>query len=262
MRQGRLFQCCPPLLLLLAAATLNAVDAEEKVANGKNIDEAEHAPHREDGKTNESPSVTGSNRKFNGNQEEVHEASQAALAEMVEKVASDYEQRQEANGISKKLNQPTARPQTTPTNEPAQLPSSPAPKGTSSPPPSTLKKEGDIAHSSSGPAKDQEVDFDKADMNGNGSPLDDHLKKGYVGEGSQTGPGYFSYLVVASIVCFAVYLVFHNKQKILALILEGRRKKGGSRRSRSSSAQYRKLDNNLEEAMGGNGSDSLRQIIY
>ncbi len=79
-----------------------------------------------------------------------------------------------------------------------------------------------------------------------------------------------SYVLLMLILCVAVYLVFHNKQKvkddflkiirllgkflfmpqILALVLEGRRGRGGGRtggrrRSGGSSAQYRKLDNNL-----------------
>ena len=63
----------------------------------------------------------------------------------------------------------------------------------------------------------------------------------------------------AHIICFL---------QILALILEGRRQRGnGRRRSRTGSAQYRKLDNHLEEAGGidGNGADnavSVRNIIY
>ena len=101
---------------------------------------------------------------------------------------------------------------------------------------------------------------------------------------------YFSYFVVLAILCIVCYLVFHNKQKvrillmenlgvpfvkcanhlcqILALILEGRRQRGnGRRRSRTGSAQYRKLDNHLEESGGidGNGADnavSVRNIIY
>ena len=49
----------------------------------------------------------------------------------------------------------------------------------------------------------------------------------------------------------------------MALILEGRRKNQGGRSSRrNSSAQYRKLDNNLEEAMADNSDDSIRHVIY
>ena len=56
--------------------------------------------------------------------------------------------------------------------------------------------------------------------------------------------------------------------QILALILEGRKGRGnGRRRPSRTSAQYRKLDNHLEEAGGidGNGADnaaSVRNIIY
>ena len=51
--------------------------------------------------------------------------------------------------------------------------------------------------------------------------------------------------------------------QILALLLEGRRKNSGGRSSRrGSSAQYRKLDNNLEEAMADNSEDTVRHVIY
>jgi len=94
----------------------------------------------------------------------------------------------------------------------------------------------------------------------------DHLSK--MGSGLDNQANYFSYFVVIAVLCIVFYLVFHNKQKILALILEGRKGRGnGRRRPSRTSAQYRKLDNHLEEAGGidGNGADnaaSVRNIIY
>ena len=80
----------------------------------------------------------------------------------------------------------------------------------------------------------------------------------------ETQSTFFSYFVAFTILCIVGYLVFHNKKKIIALVLEGRRRnpssRGGARRS--SSAQYRKLDNNLEEAMADNSDDNLRHVIY
>ena len=109
--------------------------------------------------------------------------------------------------------------------------------------------------------------------------LDDHMNEE---QALETQSKYFSYFVLLTVVGIIAYLVFHNKKKvepclcpwvqlqgffflfqILALVLEGRRRnqQGRGRRS-SSSAQYRKLDNNLEEAMGSNSDDSLRHVIY
>jgi len=84
-----------------------------------------------------------------------------------------------------------------------------------------------------------------------------------MGAGLDNQANYFSYFVVLAILCIVCYLVFHNKQKILALILEGRKQRGnGRRRSRTGSAQYRKLDNHLEEAGGidGNGADNAASV--
>eukprot|EP00095_Tigriopus_kingsejongensis_P005673 maker-scaffold377_size191454-snap-gene-0.33 protein:Tk05673 transcript:maker-scaffold377_size191454-snap-gene-0.33-mRNA-1 annotation:"hypothetical protein LOTGIDRAFT_155518" len=69
-----------------------------------------------------------------------------------------------------------------------------------------------------------------------------------------------SYLVLVIIVGIIFYLVFHNKQKIFALLLEG--KKSRQNRQRHRGARYHKLDNNLEEAMGSDSSGSMRHIIY
>lgn len=72
----------------------------------------------------------------------------------------------------------------------------------------------------------------------------------------------FSYLILFLIMGLVFYLVFHNKKKILALVLEGRQGRQTGGRQRHRGARYHKLDNNLEEAMGSSSSDSMRQIIY
>jgi len=71
---------------------------------------------------------------------------------------------------------------------------------------------------------------------------------------------FFGYFILLSIVAIIAYLVFHNKQKILALILEGRRRQGNRRRS--GGREYRKLDSNLEDTMDPGKETSLRQVIY
>jgi len=71
---------------------------------------------------------------------------------------------------------------------------------------------------------------------------------------------FFGYFILLSIVAIIAYLVFHNKQKILALVLEGRRRQGNRRRS--GGREYRKLDSNLEDTMDHGKETSLRQVIY
>jgi hypothetical protein len=80
---------------------------------------------------------------------------------------------------------------------------------------------------------------------------------------------FFSYFLFVMVVCIVMYVVYHNKTKILALVLEGRRTNGGrggggngSRRKHT--AAYRKLDSNLEEAITSNtiGEARTTQIIY
>lgn len=78
---------------------------------------------------------------------------------------------------------------------------------------------------------------------------------------------FFSYFMFLMFVIITFYVAYHNKSKILALLIEGRRgrtysSRGGSRR-KSHSAEYRKLDCNLEEAIQSGGSKTLStQIIY
>lgn len=77
---------------------------------------------------------------------------------------------------------------------------------------------------------------------------------------------FFSYFMFLMFVIISIYVAYHNKSKILALLIEGRRNRhssrGGSRR-KSHSAEYRKLDSNLEEAIQSGGSQTLStQIIY
>jgi len=101
----------------------------------------------------------------------------------------------------------------------------------------------------------------------NASNIDIHMN-GNVDKDPRSS-NFISYFFVISLLTVCVYLIFYNKKKLIALMLEGRRGRNGSRRSRSgsksgrsSSAQYRKLDNNLEEAMGPSSSTSFREVIY
>jgi Keratinocyte-associated gene product len=78
---------------------------------------------------------------------------------------------------------------------------------------------------------------------------------------------FFTYLCITMFLSILAYVLYHNRQKILALLVEGRR---GSRRSRerskgSSNAGYSKLalDCNLEEAITSKNSPGKGiDIIY
>ncbi|XP_011707032.1 PREDICTED: trans-Golgi network integral membrane protein 1-like [Wasmannia auropunctata] len=50
------------------------------------------------------------------------------------------------------------------------------------------------------------------------------------------------------------YIGYHNKQKIFAIVLEGRRSRSNRGRRRPSTASYRKLDCTLEEAVTSQSS--------
>ncbi|PSN57551.1 hypothetical protein C0J52_00486 [Blattella germanica] len=71
---------------------------------------------------------------------------------------------------------------------------------------------------------------------------------------------FFAYFMTMVILCIIGYLVFHNKQKILALALEGRSRR--STRRRPNTSGYRKLDSNLEEAVTSACSTSVTHVIY
>lgn len=60
---------------------------------------------------------------------------------------------------------------------------------------------------------------------------------------------FFAYFLTIMVTAIIFYLVFHNKQRIIALIIEGRAPRSGRTRRSSSRAKYHKLDNNLEEAI-------------
>lgn len=79
---------------------------------------------------------------------------------------------------------------------------------------------------------------------------------------------FFTYLCIVMFLSILLYILYHNRQKILALLVEGRQGRG-SRRSRErsrngSKAAYSKLDCNLEEAITSKKSLSGKSmdIIY
>lgn len=75
---------------------------------------------------------------------------------------------------------------------------------------------------------------------------------------------FFSYFMGVLVICVFVYVLYHNRRFVFALLLEGRRRNGGHGVGRRKhTAAYRKLDSNLEEAISsstaatGGGSMSL-----
>lgn len=73
---------------------------------------------------------------------------------------------------------------------------------------------------------------------------------------------FFSYFMMVCVVFIFGYVAYHNKQKILALVLEGRRGRRSSRTRRPNSSNYRKLDSTLEEAVTSSCNKNSTQVIY
>ncbi|KAG4074315.1 hypothetical protein HA402_008724 [Bradysia odoriphaga] len=80
-----------------------------------------------------------------------------------------------------------------------------------------------------------------------------------------TDSNFFTYFMFLLLVCVIAYVVYHNKSKMLALMLEGRRSSTNGRSGlsrRKHTAAYRKLDSNLEEAITSSGNGRSTQVIY
>ncbi|KAI4499074.1 hypothetical protein M0802_005940 [Mischocyttarus mexicanus] len=70
------------------------------------------------------------------------------------------------------------------------------------------------------------------------------------------------YFAVISIGFIGGYTGYHNKKKLLAIVLKGRRSKNNRGRRRSSSPKYRKLDCTLEEAVTSQCNANVTHVIY
>lgn len=80
-----------------------------------------------------------------------------------------------------------------------------------------------------------------------------------------TDSNFFTYFMCLLFVCVIAYVVYHNKSKMLALMLEGRRSSTNGRSGlsrRKHTAAYRKLDSNLEEAITSSANGRSTQVIY
>ncbi|XP_015515269.1 trans-Golgi network integral membrane protein 2 [Neodiprion lecontei] len=72
---------------------------------------------------------------------------------------------------------------------------------------------------------------------------------------------FFTYFMVISVTCLICYIAYHKKQKIMALLFEGRKSRGRGRR-RPNTANYRKLDCTLEEAVTSQCNSNVTHVIY
>ncbi|XP_028136550.2 trans-Golgi network integral membrane protein 2 isoform X2 [Diabrotica virgifera virgifera] len=73
---------------------------------------------------------------------------------------------------------------------------------------------------------------------------------------------FFSYFMVICVVFVLGYVAYHNRIKVMALLLEGKRNKRQNRGRRPNSANYHKLDSNLEEAISSNVTKNSSNVIY
>jgi hypothetical protein len=67
-------------------------------------------------------------------------------------------------------------------------------------------------------------------------------------DSDQESSGYFGYFITFIGICAFCFIMFHNKKRLIALVVEGRKPRVGRRRSGTGSgaAAYRKLENNFE----------------
>ncbi|XP_046753534.1 uncharacterized protein LOC124416464 [Diprion similis] len=72
---------------------------------------------------------------------------------------------------------------------------------------------------------------------------------------------FFTYFMAISVTCLICYIAYHKKQKIMALLFEGRKSRGRGRR-RPNTANYRKLDCTLEEAVTSQCNSNVTHVIY
>lgn len=71
---------------------------------------------------------------------------------------------------------------------------------------------------------------------------------------------FMGYFLTAIVLCIAGYIVFHNKQKIIAFIIEGRNQK---RSRRPNSGEYKKLQTNVDDVMSSlEKSTASQNYIY
>jgi hypothetical protein len=77
-----------------------------------------------------------------------------------------------------------------------------------------------------------------------------------------TSGHFMAYMVTSMVVVVIGYLIYHNKQRVLAYLLEGRSGRTGQRR-RVAGKEYSRLKNNVDEALPSLDKPASNQnIIY
>ncbi|KAK9878875.1 hypothetical protein WA026_003704 [Henosepilachna vigintioctopunctata] len=91
----------------------------------------------------------------------------------------------------------------------------------------------------------------------------DQFSETYNYDGDMEGNSYFfTYFTFICVAFIIGYVGYHNKQKILALLLEGRQTRRTQREARPNSANYHKLDSTLEEAISSSCNKNSSYVIY
>ncbi|XP_076440431.1 uncharacterized protein LOC143279945 isoform X2 [Babylonia areolata] len=95
--------------------------------------------------------------------------------------------------------------------------------------------------------------------------LDNVMEYNFKEESASSGH-FMAYFITAVILCVAGYVIYHNKQKVFAIALEGRRESQRRRASsgeRGSSAKYSKLQPSVEEVVPAlEQSTTSKNYIY
>ncbi|CAG0897680.1 unnamed protein product [Darwinula stevensoni] len=90
---------------------------------------------------------------------------------------------------------------------------------------------------------------------------DDRWEKKHIIDTPEGDSHFFSYFITVVLICVIGYVLLHNKNKIIALVVEGRGGRHGRRRPSSNS--YQKLDTNLEDALRSSPSrETTSHVIY
>ncbi|XP_014253078.1 trans-Golgi network integral membrane protein 1-like isoform X2 [Cimex lectularius] len=112
--------------------------------------------------------------------------------------------------------------------------------------------------------EENEANFIKGDSRASIQTKNSDLPTGINGHFAETeDSNFFTYFIVMTSACIIAYVFFHNKNKLLALALEGRKVRSTRGKGRHSSTSYSKLHSNLEEAIASNTTaPSSTHVLY